>query len=111
MLGRACRYPDVVAMLPWPKRRLHLGQRSAAVDGMRAVRVAQPVGGYSLVDAGLPGRALDHAIDGALGQVAAFAAGEDGIVGAGVAAQGQERPADDVRKEHLAHLAALAQDR
>ena len=44
----------------------------------------------------LLGRALDHAVDGALGQVAAFAAAEDGIVGAGVAAQGQERPADDV---------------
>ena len=69
------------------QRRLHLGQRGAAVDGMRAVRVAQPVRRYSLVDAGLPGRALDHAVDGALGQVAAFAAGEDGIVGAGLDAQ------------------------
>jgi hypothetical protein len=33
--------------------------------------------------------------------VAAFAAGEDGIIGAGIATQGQERPADDVRQEHL----------
>jgi hypothetical protein len=47
----------------------------------------------------------------AVERVEAPPAGEDGIVGAGVAAQGQERPADDVRKEHLAHLAALAQDR
>jgi hypothetical protein len=37
------------------------------------------------------GRALDHAVDGALGQMAAVAAGEDGIIGSGVAAQGQEK--------------------
>ena len=45
---------------------------------------AQPVRRSSLVDAGLPGRALNHAVDGPLGQVAAFAAGEHGIVGAGI---------------------------
>ena len=33
------------------------------------------------------------------------------MVGAGVVAQGQERPADDVRQERLPHLAALTQDR
>src|SRR5258707_10693757 len=54
-----------------------VGQRGAAVDGIRAVRVAQPVRRYSYVDAGLPGRALDHAVDGELGQVAAFSAGEE----------------------------------
>lgn len=37
------------------KRRLHLGQRGPAVDGVRTVRVAQPVRRYSLVDAGLTG--------------------------------------------------------
>ena len=36
---------------------------------MRAVRVAQPVRRYSLVDAGITCRALDHAVNGTLGQV------------------------------------------
>lgn len=52
--------------------------------------MAQPVRRYSFVDAGPFGRALDHAVDRTLGQMAAFATGEDGMVGAGVAAQGQE---------------------
>jgi hypothetical protein len=46
-------------MLLVAQARLHLGQRGAAVDGMRAVRVTQPVQRYSLIDARLPGRALD----------------------------------------------------
>jgi hypothetical protein len=77
--GCACRQPLVVDTLAWPRVA-----STSAVDRVRAVGVPQRVRRYSLADAGLPGRALDHAVDGPLGQVAAFAAGEHGIVGAGI---------------------------
>ena len=59
MLGRRAGSLTWWAMLLVAQARLHLGQRGAAVDGMRAVRVTQPVQRYSLIDARLPGRALD----------------------------------------------------
>ena len=57
---------------------------------MARVRVAQPVRADWRLDAGARGGALDDAQHRTLGQAnVRLAAGEDRIVGAGVAAQGQ----------------------
>jgi hypothetical protein len=61
------------------QRRLHLGQRGAAVNGMPASAWRSQCGDTaSLMPAFLAAR-LTHAVDGTLGQVAALAAGEDGL--------------------------------
>jgi hypothetical protein len=79
---------------------------------MRAVRVAQPVGRDRLVDASLGCRAFDHGIDVALGELAeAHPVAEHGVIVAGFAPKGEEGAADNLGQQHLAHLAALAQDR
>ena len=70
------------------QRCLNLGQAGSALDSMRTVCVPQPVRRYVSIDAGLLCRTFHHGMDGALGKLAAtFAAGEHGIIGAGVATQ------------------------
>jgi hypothetical protein len=55
---------------------------------------------------------LTMAFDVALGELAAaHAAGEHGVIVAGVAPKGEEGAADNLGQRHLAHLAALASDR
>ena len=92
--------------------RLHLSKRGAAVEGVAAVGVTQPVRRYWLGDPCPLRGALQHVPDCALSQPsAALVRGEDGIVGTGIAAQGKQRRADDCGKQDLAHPAAFARHR
>jgi hypothetical protein len=62
------------------------------------------------IDAGSRRGSLHYAVHRALREWATLAAGKHRIIGAGIAAQGEERAANDVGQEHLALLPALAQD-
>jgi hypothetical protein len=57
--GRACKLPDVVAMLPWPNVVLHFGQRSAAIDRVSRVSVPEPMRRDRRLEAGARGGAPD----------------------------------------------------
>src|SRR6476660_7802409 len=77
---------------------------------MAAVGMAQPVWGDGRIDARLDGRPLDHPVHSALCETgAALAAGEYGIIGACIASERHEGLGDDLRQEHLANYAALAE--
>ncbi len=60
---------------------LDFRERRAAVDGVRTVGVAKPMGRDGLVDAGRACRALQQSMDGPLRQGAAVAGSEHGIIG------------------------------
>jgi hypothetical protein len=84
------------------ERRLHLGKRGAAVEGVAAVGVTQPVRRYCLGDPCPLRGALQHVPDCAFGQpLTALVRGEDWIVGTGITAQGKQRRADDCGKQDL----------
>ena len=99
----------MVAMLPWPSVDCTSGSEAPRSIACEPCAWRSQCGDMASLMPALAGRALDHTVDGALGQVTAFAAGEDRIIGARVASQGQERPADDVRQKHLAYFAALSE--
>jgi len=90
---------------------LNFWQRCTTVDGMRAVGMPQPVRRHCLVDAGLGCRALHYSIDVALRKLAtALRLGNTASLLPASAPKG-EGAADDLGQQHLAHLAALTQDR
>jgi hypothetical protein len=76
---------------------LHLVQWRTLVDGVRTVRVSQPMRGDRSIDASPCCRPLHHPVHRARGEPASFAASEHGVVRASVAAQREQRSTDDVR--------------
>jgi hypothetical protein len=68
--------------------RLNLRQAGSALNGMRTMRVSQPVRGYRSIYACLRCCTLHHAVNGSLCEPAAtFSAREHGIIGASITAQ------------------------
>src|SRR5579859_5489517 len=94
------------------ERRLDQVDRTAALERVRGVGVAQPMRRDLLVQPGLEAgarRRLPHqALDRRWVQVATVPRAEDGIISTGAAAERDQLAPQPVRQQHYARLGPLA---